>query len=60
MKRFIKINIIILVIFCLSCNFIFIKTQATSEEPLGGEQQDENLEQNTPQEERRRKRKNFR
>ncbi len=32
MKRFIKINLIILVIFCLSCNFILIKTNATSEE----------------------------
>lgn len=44
MKRFIKINIIILVIFCLSCNFIFIKTQATSEEPQEDEQPDEILE----------------
>ena len=32
MKKFIKINFIILVIFCLSCNFALVKINATSDE----------------------------
>ena len=32
MKKFIKINFIILVIFCLSCNFSLIKINANSYE----------------------------
>lgn len=38
MKNFIKINLIILVIFCISCNFIFVKTYATSTEEATDEQ----------------------
>ena len=41
MKKFIKINLIILVIFCLSCNFALIEINATSLE--------ENIEQNDEQ-----------
>lgn len=32
MKKIIKINLIILVIFCLSCNFVFLENYATTEQ----------------------------
>lgn len=43
MKNFIKINLIILVIFCLSCNFILIRSNATTNE-------EQNVEENNNQE----------
>lgn len=55
MKKFIKINFIILVIFCLSCNFALVRINATSnelqEEQLSEEipeeiNEEENIEQN--------------
>ena len=42
MKKFIKINLIILVIFCLSCNFALIQINATTEEQI----EDNNIEEN--------------
>ena len=42
MKKFIKINLIILVIFCLACNFLLIETNATS---IDEQSLEENVEQ---------------
>ena len=38
MKKIIKINLIILVIFCLSCNFALLEIMATSDEIIEEEQ----------------------
>ena len=47
MKKFIKINFIILVIFCLSCNFALIKINATSDEIQEEINEEETSEENT-------------
>ena len=45
MKKIIKINLIILVIFCLSCNFALLEIMATSDEIIEEEQNQENNEE---------------
>ncbi len=52
MKRFIKINLIILVIFCLSFNFALVKINATSndEQVENNNEEQENDEQNHEEE----------
>ncbi len=45
MKKFIKINLIILVIFCLSCNLIILDVNATTNEDQNVEDNNENNEQ---------------
>lgn len=49
MKKFIKINLIILVIFCLSCNFILLQTNATSLDTETNNQNDEQKDLDTLQ-----------
>ena len=53
MKKFIKINLIILVIFCLSWNYLSVQIYAENIEELPQtEEQSENIEENEKSEEK--------
>jgi len=52
MKKFIKINFVILVIFCLSCNYLLVPINAeTSDEEYSENQEELNEEENQQDEE---------